>query len=117
MKEIKMEGSLEPSFLSEGGIKCEECGMKMFDRERQRKEMKLHEEECTGHRKADKKFDKGDKVQYSDFGLERLNKDQRTGEVVGFSRDKSNVYVRWKGNKSASSYSLDFIKKGERGEE
>ncbi len=113
MKEIKIESNINPPFLSEEGIKCEKCGMKMFDEEQQRKEMKLHEAECTGHRKADEKFDKGDRVQYSDFGLERLNREQRKGKVVGFGRDNKGVRVKWDGNKTASKYSIDFIKGAE----
>jgi len=110
MKEIKIDGTLDPPFRSENGIQCEKCGMKMFEGERQRKEMKLHEKECTGHRKADEKFEKGDRVKYSDFGLKRLDREQRKGKVVGFGRDNKGVRVKWDGNKTASKYSLDFIK-------
>jgi len=94
-----------------GKIVCEQCGMKMFDEERQRKEMKLHEPECSGTKKAKEKFDIGDEVKYSDFGLERLDRDQREGEVIGFSEDKEGVRVRWVGNKTGSKFNRAFIKK------
>jgi hypothetical protein len=56
------------------------------------------------------RFRKGDEVCLSPAGMAHLwLKDQRRGEVVGFSRDGTSVRVQWDGNKSVSGYHMDFI--------
>lgn len=92
-------------------IECESCGKELRDTENARKEMKVHENECNWTDDPRERFEVGDRVQYSDFGKFRLDKDDREGEVVGFSRKNENlVRVRWDGNKTACRYAHSFIK-------
>ena len=95
-----------------GTIKCKVCGKEMWDT--QEKEMKTHEDECKGFDTAKDKYLKGDTVTYTEFAKRRFNKRQnldRKGEVVGFScKGDELVRVRWHGNKTASTFHMDFIK-------
>jgi hypothetical protein len=57
---------------------------------------------------------KGDRVQFSDAGLKagyasRRNNGRR-GTIIGFSRDKGAVYVRWDGgHHQGESYARKYI--------
>lgn len=92
-------------------IRCENCGIDMRDSDTSRHEMQLHEAECDWPDDPIERFEKGDTVQYSDFGLYRLGREPRTGEVIGFSRDPHLVRVRWAGNQSTSTIAHSFVKK------
>lgn len=91
-------------------IECDSCGLTMFDTPNTRDEMDVHEAECDWLDTPRERFEVGDRVQYSDFGRARLNREHREGEIAGFSADVRLVRVRWDGNKSASRYAHLFIK-------
>lgn len=93
-------------------IECESCGIEMFDTEDCREEMEIHEAECSWTDDARERFDVGDRVQFSDFGLRRLDEDQREGKVHGFHEDRTqtNVRVSWDDRKTLGRYAHSFIK-------
>lgn len=84
------------------------------DNEQPRREMGLHEAECDGLDDPRERFNIGDRVEYSDFGRERLDRDQRQGEVVGFGRTSAGhghcVRVLWDGRKTPSRLAHAFIR-------
>ena len=53
----------------------------------------------------------GDNVEYSSTALTNLRVRQRTGKVVGISRDESCMYVMWTGTKKRASYHRSFLKR------
>lgn len=91
-------------------LHCETCDLTVSATERGKDEMDLHEAECDGLCDPRERFDVGDAVQYSDFGCYRLDREPRTGEIVGFGRAGRGVRVRWDGNKTAEKYYHKFIK-------
>ncbi len=91
-------------------IQCSNCGIEMRDTEQTREEMELHESECFGTTDPRERFEVGEKVKYSKFGMERLNKEQRYGEIAGFSHDDHCVRVLWDGRKTPAKYAHTFIK-------
>lgn len=91
-------------------IECGSCGTTMWGTEDTREEMGLHEGECDGVDDPRERFEVGDRVQYSDFGRRRLDRDHREGEIAGFSEEPGLVRVRWDSNKTASRYAHAFIK-------
>ena len=61
-------------------------------------------------------FRKGDKVVFSKLAWNELHiKDTkmraRIGEVVGFSKEKDCVRIRWQGNKSNQTYFCGYLSK------
>ena len=62
---------------------------------------------------AEMKFDKGDKVRYSDLGIKNIfggiQKYQREGKVIGYGGNGKNVRVLWDGRKTPESYHPDYI--------
>jgi len=55
------------------------------------------------------KFEKGDRVKMSPLGLQRLKPQKPSlGIVVGFSGNKSLIWIRKDGYKSASSYYMGY---------
>lgn len=92
-------------------IHCDHCDLTMWDIEPCHDEMELHEAECDGRDDPRERFVVGDKVEYSDFGMKRLDREQRSGEIAGFSRKEDHcVRVRWDGNKTATRYAHSFIR-------
>lgn len=96
--------------LNKTVLRCPKCETGTWDSESGREEMEAHINECEGIEEASEKFSKGDRVKFSDFGLLRLEREQREGDVVGFSRDGRGVWVLWDDYKSRQSYNLHFIK-------
>lgn len=90
-------------------IECDQCGLEMWDNEQGHREMKLHEAECSGMTSPHERFDVGDLVEYSDFGRERLNVDQRAGKIIGFSNQDYGVRVQWNDRKTPARYAHTFI--------
>lgn len=89
-------------------IECDNCGLIIWAGFPE--EMVIHEGECDWPANPRERFERGDRVKYSDLGLKRLNKDQREGEIVGFSEEDHCIRVRWDGNKTAARYAHSFIK-------
>lgn len=104
------ETTTEYRLGTEDIIECERCGARMRDSDRTREEMRLHEDECDGISDPRERFEDGDRVEYSDFGLKRLGREQRGGEVVGFSRKHDHcVRVRFDGNKTPNRLAHRFV--------
>jgi hypothetical protein len=96
--------------IDERTLTCESCNCRVFDRDPERSELELHEQECSGHDTARERFDRGDRVEYSKFGLSRLDYDQRVGEVVGFARKNERcVRVLWEDRSTPQNLSHRFI--------
>jgi hypothetical protein len=91
-------------------ISCDSCGIRVWDTETGREEMEVHEAECDWTDDPRERFERGDRVQFSDFGRQRLDNDHREGEIVGFSEDPSLVRVTWDGRKTSERLVHSFIK-------
>jgi hypothetical protein len=76
-------------------VQCRECGLKMWAECND--EMALHERECDGVDDPRSRFEEGDRVELSDFGVSRLGRERRHGHVVGFCAPPNDhcVRVQW----------------------
>lgn len=96
--------------IDERTLACESCSCRIFEGHDGHKEMELHEQECSGYDTARERFEKGDRVEYSKFGLSRLEYDQRAGEVVGFARKNERcVRVLWDDRSTPQRLSHRFV--------
>lgn len=73
-------------------------------------EMRRHREQCDGSNDRDERFDIGDRVGYSEFGMYRLGRKQRYGEVAGFSdKHKNSVRVQFDGLERPMTLAHQFL--------
>lgn len=113
----KMIVSVEPGAEWTNNIICRNCGMRdMIDLDFIEL-MKIHEQECNGFTEAAEKFEEGDRVEYSDYGLAWLSKteeDNRKGDVIRLSgASDSAVVVVWDGTSSERYIDFRFLSKVE----
>ncbi len=98
-------------------ITCKNCGFEVWDNGRGREEMMVHMAECDDWSDDPRnRFRIGDRVQFSDLGRLRLDKDHRTGEIAGFSELAHCVRVQWDDNETPRRYAHVFIKHEDGGE-
>lgn len=113
----KMIVSIEPGPEWKNNIICSTCGMReMIDLDFIEL-MNVHEHECEGYTEAAEKFEEGDRVEYSDYGLAWLSKteeDNRQGDVIRLSgASDSAVVVVWDGTSSERYIDFRFLSKVE----
>lgn len=96
-------------------ITCDSCGIEMWDEPKCREEMALHVGECDGVDDPRERFAVGDRVQYSDLGRERLDREHTEGEVTGFSEEDHIVRVTWDHRKTPQRLAHIFVKHAEGG--
>lgn len=92
-------------------VECELCGKTAWGDPHSLHELRIHEYECDGYDDPRERFVVGDRVIYSDFGLERLGRDQREGEVVAFCELDHCVRVLWDGRKTSVRLAHSFLRK------
>jgi len=91
-------------------ITCEKCGIKMWDEKRTRKEMRLHQAECSGHDNPYDRFATGDIVELSALGRQRLGHEPAVYEVVSLNTDSDHtVRVRDMITDKTTTYAHSFL--------
>jgi len=94
--------------IEQSAAECPNCGLKVWAEFVD--DLAVHRKECDWPSDPRERFEVGDRVEYSEFGKLRLDKDHREGKIAGFSNEEHCVRVQWDGNKSATRYAHYFIK-------